>query len=86
MHQKTVNSMAPKSDRNWCETTPIQPITAFHLSLHPFQATTFTISHFASILNHLAPPAQVEVTHHFLFFYLTKTTHVQKRLTRVLKI
>ena len=30
----TVNSMAPKSDGKWCETTPLQPITAFVLDHH----------------------------------------------------
>ena len=45
---KMVNSMAPKSDPKWCETWPIRPTTASHLSLHCFWATTFTISHFGS--------------------------------------
>ena len=37
---KTINSIAPKSDHEWCE----QHLS--NQSLHPFQATTFTISHF----------------------------------------
>ena len=45
---KTINSMAPTTDRKCHETPPIQPITAPHLSLHPFQATTFTIGHIGS--------------------------------------
>jgi hypothetical protein len=45
---QTVHSMTPKSDLKWFDTTPIQPVTASHLSLHPFQATAFTISQFGS--------------------------------------
>ena len=45
---KMVNSMAPNSDCKWCQTPPIWPIIASHLSLHPFQTTIFTISCFGS--------------------------------------
>ena len=38
-----VNLMAPKSDRKWCETTPIWPITTSHLAMRAFRATTFPI-------------------------------------------
>ena len=37
---KTINSIAPKSDREWCE----QHLS--NQSLRPFQATTFTINPF----------------------------------------
>ena len=40
--------MMPKSDWKWCETTPIRPIIASHISLHPFRVTTFIISHYGS--------------------------------------
>ena len=40
--------MASKSDPKWCEIGPISPTTAFGLSLHPFEATTFIISYFES--------------------------------------
>jgi hypothetical protein len=33
---KTVNSMAPQRNRKWCDTTPIRPVTASHLSMHLF--------------------------------------------------
>ena len=47
--------MAPKSDRKWCETTPIQPIIASHLAVRPFLATTFPISHFGFVQEPLCP-------------------------------
>ena len=43
---KTVSLMALKNDPKWCETRPIWSIIASCLSLHSFQATAFTISHF----------------------------------------
>ena len=53
MTHKTVNLMAPKSDRKWCETTYVQPIIASHLPMRPFRATTFPMSHFGK--NYSAP-------------------------------
>ena len=47
--------LAPKSDRKWCETTPIGPIIASHLAMHPFQATNFPISHFGCAQESLYP-------------------------------
>ena len=65
-----VNSMASQSDRKWCETTPIWPIIVFHLSVHHFQATTFTISHCGSEQESLYPKsiALVVGIYHFLVF------------------
>ena len=42
---KPVDSMAPKSDLKWSETSIIWPNTAFGLWLHPFRATTILGSH-----------------------------------------
>ena len=42
----TVNWMAPKSDPKWRETRHVWPMATSSLSLHPFRAITFTISHF----------------------------------------
>ena len=41
---KIIYAMPPESDCKRCETTPIQPTTAFHLSLQPFRATTLELS------------------------------------------
>ena len=62
-----VNSIEPRSDCEWCETSPICPIIASHLSLHPFQVTTFTISHFGSTQESFYPSssAPIVVIHSF---------------------
>ena len=67
---QTVHSMISKSDLKWFETTPFWPIITSHLSLHPFQATTFTISQFGSTQESFYPQssALVVVFHHFWFF------------------
>jgi len=64
--------MAPKKDRKWCETTPIQPISASHLSLYPFGSPFFMINHFGSPQESFYSwsSALVVVNNHFLFFYL----------------
>ena len=46
--------MAPKSDRKWCETTPIWPIIASHLTMCPFRATTFQLAILGLHKNHYA--------------------------------
>jgi len=67
---KIINSMTPKSDHKWCETTHIWLITASHLSLHPLQATTFITSHFGSTQESfcLWSSAQLLITRRFLNF------------------
>ena len=50
-----VNLIALKSDRKWCETTPIRPIIASHLANVIFQNTTFLVSHFGSVEELLCP-------------------------------
>jgi hypothetical protein len=36
---KIINLLAPNNNPKWCEAGPIQPITKYALSMHPFQAT-----------------------------------------------
>ena len=49
---KITNSLAPNSNPKWCEAGPIQPITKFALSMHPFQANTLQLTTFGSHNNH----------------------------------
>ena len=67
--RKTVNSMTPKSDRKWCEATPI---IASHLAVCPFWSTIFPISHFGSAQEPPCPQssAPLVVIHRFRYFYL----------------
>lgn len=57
--------MAPIVDREWCERTPIRPVTASQLLLRPCHANTFTISHFGLTQESVRPwcSAQVVVIH-----------------------
>ena len=66
---KIINSMTRKNDCKRCKTTPIRPITTSHLSLHPFRAITFTISHFGSTQESFYPQssAPVVINHRFGF-------------------
>ena len=75
---KKVNSMAPKSDRNFCTRTPIRPIVESHLSLHLFQANTFTGTHFGSTQEpfYPYPSAPVVVINPFLIFNLHRVFHI----------
>ena len=47
--------MAPKSDRKWCETTPIRPIIASHLAVRPFGPPLFQLAILGPHKNHFAP-------------------------------
>ena len=51
---KIINSMTPKSNRKGCEIAHVWPITASHISLHSFWATTLTISHSLQIWKFLS--------------------------------
>ena len=69
-----VNSMTSQSDCKWYETTPIWPIIVSHLSMHPFQATTFTISHCGSeqeSLQHNSSALVVGIYHYLGFLPYT---------------
>ena len=63
-------SMRLKSDPTQCEKRPIRPNIACSLTLHPFQDTTFTITHFGSTHKsfYSQSNAPVEVIQHVLFF------------------
>ena len=53
--------MAPKSVRQWCETTPIRPTIAFHLAVCPFGAPVFQLAILGPHKNHYAP----NLVHHY---------------------
>ena len=75
--------MAPKTNHKWCETTPISPITESHLSLHPFHATTFTISHFGSTQESFHPQSSapvVVVIQSFLIFQPYPMFHILREV------
>ena len=57
---KCVEKETPKSDRKWCETTPIRPIIASHLAVRPFWATTFQLA----ILGPHKNPSALSLVHH----------------------
>ena len=43
--------MAPKSDRKWCETTPIQSIISSYLAMCLFHANTFQLAILGPIIS-----------------------------------
>ena len=65
-----VNSLAPKSDHKWCEITPIWPIIALHLSLHPFRATTF-VSRLGPYNNNCTPSSMHQLYLSIVFDFST---------------
>lgn len=68
---KMANLMTPINDPKWCEIEPIYPIIASGMSMHPFRATTFTISHLKFFV-HTSPYAPSPMSSLYIVYYIVK--------------